>query len=240
MAGDWIKVEHVTPDKPEVIDMSEALGIDQDAVFGKLCRLWIWADQQSLCDAASVTEMFVDRKTRVTGFANAMAQAGWLIRNGDRFTFPNFDRHNGQTCKQRALTSKRMDKMRYARSVTKTSPEGEGEGEKSMTSSLRDETGRAETPICEFDWGEARILAKRFTGLGLASKPQDKSLVLKTSALACQGRIPRDWLETAVEAIKAKPRKNPGAYLTALLKTKAKEAGLDYRRLLAETPEPPQ
>ena len=62
MAGDWIKVEHTTPDKPEVVKLAGILGIDQDAVVGKLLRLWIWADQQSVSgNAITVTNSFLDR-----------------------------------------------------------------------------------------------------------------------------------------------------------------------------------
>jgi DNA replication protein DnaT len=47
MAGEWIKIQTVTPDKPEVFVIADRLGIDPDAVVGKLVRLWIWADQQT-------------------------------------------------------------------------------------------------------------------------------------------------------------------------------------------------
>jgi DNA replication protein DnaT len=123
MAGDWIKLENVTPDKPEIIAMAEILGIDQDAVLGKLVRLWIWADEQTFagyaeCDGVSVTEKFIDRCSCVTGFAQAMQRVGWLVLIKGGLAFPNFDRHNGQTAKARGLTAKRMKKMRDARSVT--------------------------------------------------------------------------------------------------------------------------
>lgn len=113
MAGDWIKVEHVTPDKPEVVAMSETLGIDQDSVFGKLCRLWMWADQQSLNGhALSVTEMFLDRICCHVGFSSAMRKVGWLKGNNGSISFPNFDRHNGETAKARALATKRQQTKR--------------------------------------------------------------------------------------------------------------------------------
>lgn len=114
MAGDWIKVETTTPDKPEVIAMAEILGIDQDAVFGKLMRIWIWADAQTIDGNAggngvSVTFAFLDRCTCVTGFGAALEKVGWLIRSEDgRLTFPNFSRHNGSTAKTRALTARRV------------------------------------------------------------------------------------------------------------------------------------
>lgn len=47
VAGDWIKVEHATPDKPEVVLMSSILKIDQDAVTGKLLRVWTLAESSA-------------------------------------------------------------------------------------------------------------------------------------------------------------------------------------------------
>ncbi len=81
MAGDWIKIESVMPDKPEVGVMAEELGIDHDAVVGKLVRFWIWADQQSVDgNALSVTQALLDRVTFCTGFTLAMEKIGWLVR----------------------------------------------------------------------------------------------------------------------------------------------------------------
>ena len=108
MAGDWIKLQHVTADKPEVFLMADHLGIDPDAVLGKLCRIWIWADQQTTDgNAPSVTQSLLDRVAGVAGFADAMVSAGWLSRDEEGYHFPNFDRHNGQTSKARALTANR-------------------------------------------------------------------------------------------------------------------------------------
>ena len=131
MAGDWIKIEHVTPDKPEVVAMADSLAIDQDAVVGKLLRLWIWADQQShFGNALSVTDSFIDRYTMRSGFASALRSVGWLSGENGKLEFPNFDRHNGQTAKSRALIKKRVEKNRSkndakcnAGSVTKSLPE---------------------------------------------------------------------------------------------------------------------
>lgn len=137
MAGDWIKVETCTPDKPEVYQISEILGIDPDAVIGKLFRIWVWADQQTIDgNASSVTKTLLDRVTGVSGFTEAMEQVGWLKKTNGGFQLPNFDRHNGQTAKKRSQTAKRVQKhrdpdskpsnaKRNARSVTKTLPEKE-------------------------------------------------------------------------------------------------------------------
>ena len=109
----WIKIDHVTPDKPEVALIAARLKIDPDAVVGKLLRLWIWADQNSLDgNAVSVTDSFLDRITHRKGFAAAMRAAGWLDGKNGGVILPNFERHNGQTAKGRATTNRRVAKHR--------------------------------------------------------------------------------------------------------------------------------
>lgn len=109
MAGDWIKFETETPDKPEVWAIAESLGIDPDAVVGKLLRVWAWFDSQTeKGNAPSVTKSLLDRRVGVTGFVNAMISAGWMSESDGEISVTNFDRHNGQTAKNRALTAKRV------------------------------------------------------------------------------------------------------------------------------------
>jgi hypothetical protein len=124
----WIKIDHVTPDKPEIVNIAESLGIDQDAVFGKCIRLWIWADQQiGSCNALSVTLSFVDRLTNCPNFGKLLQQFGWITIKNGQYQLSNFNRHNGQTAKARALTKNRNEKYRNARSVTPASLEIEKE-----------------------------------------------------------------------------------------------------------------
>jgi hypothetical protein len=128
MAGDWIKVESVTPEKPEVDMMAEALKLPPDQIVGILIRIWIWADQQTITgNAPSVTKKTLNRHARVPGFATAMENAGWLVQTGHGITFPRFERHNGKTAKRRALTTKRVQTHRNesgnAPSVTGALPE---------------------------------------------------------------------------------------------------------------------
>lgn len=121
MAGDWIKVEVSTPDKPEVVSMADELGIDQDAVFGKCLRLWIWADSQTEDGyALSVTNVFIDRITFCNGFAQALQNVGWLTVENGKLNLPNFSRHNGKSAKNRANSASRMKtkRRRDAASVT--------------------------------------------------------------------------------------------------------------------------
>ena len=111
MAGDWIKFEAATPDKPEVWAIAEGLNIDPDAVVGKLLRVWIWFDQHTETgNAPSVSKLTLDRLVGVSGFAKAMIFYGWMIEKNDEITLPHFERHNGKTAKNRALTAKRVAK----------------------------------------------------------------------------------------------------------------------------------
>lgn len=122
MAGDWIKLEHATIDKPEVVRIAETLGIDQDAAFGKCCRLWVWIDQQSANgNAISVTKTFLDRLTYAPGFADALLAVGWMSETADGFAIPNFDRHNGKTAKKRAQTNRRVAEKRKGNAESVTS-----------------------------------------------------------------------------------------------------------------------
>lgn len=130
MAGDWIKVQHATPDKPEVAMIAERLGIDPDAVTGKLVRLWIWADQQTVDgNAASVTKTLLERVTFCPGICDALESVGWLEIEDGNIRLPHFDRHNGESAKQRALGAQRAARSRRNRDesnadgVTKTLPE---------------------------------------------------------------------------------------------------------------------
>jgi hypothetical protein len=109
MAGNWIKFDTSTSDKPEVWAIAESLGIDPDAVVGKLLRVWAWFDDQTeKGNAPIVTRALLDRKVGVTGFVTAMVSAGWMVETDGLLTLPNFDRHNGQTAKNRILTAKRV------------------------------------------------------------------------------------------------------------------------------------
>lgn len=109
MAGDWIKFELATLDKPEVCQIADVADIDLDAVVGKLLRVWGWFDQQTETgNAPSVTKKLLDRLVGVTNFCNHMISVGWLIEADGVISIPNFDRHNGKTAKNRSLTALRV------------------------------------------------------------------------------------------------------------------------------------
>lgn len=116
MAGDWIKIQHATLDKPEIFRIAESLKIEPDLAFGKCVRFWIWLDQQSENGAGvSVTEFALDRVIGQKKFSRAMIEVGWLEVGPDgKLAIPNFDRHNSKSAKKRALTKNRTEVYRNA------------------------------------------------------------------------------------------------------------------------------
>jgi hypothetical protein len=117
----WIKMCHDLPEKPEVLGIASFLKMDELSIIGRLWKLWTWADQHSLTgNAMSVTSASLDRITNTPGLAEALRIVGWLEGEDYSLSFPNFERHNGQTAKNRALSALRMQRNR---SVTRASRE---------------------------------------------------------------------------------------------------------------------
>jgi hypothetical protein len=148
MSGDWIKIEITTPDKPEVVAMATHLRVDQDAVVGKLLRLWGWANLNSENgEALPITEAFVDRLTNQRRFASALRHVGWLTGTDGALCFVNFDRHNGSSAKARAIANRKKSGQRARNSGTNV-PEAGGQMSPKMSpitgGQNRDERGGPE------------------------------------------------------------------------------------------------
>jgi len=120
----WIKLETHTFDKVEVFSMAQELGIDPDSVVGKCARVWAWFDANTTDGITkSVTTALLDRYCGVTGFSQAMVNVGWMVIEDGNLFLPNYDRHNSQTAKDRALNAKRV-----AKSKKKALDNAEGNG----------------------------------------------------------------------------------------------------------------
>lgn len=104
---------------PAVIGIADRLQVPELHVIGLLWKVWAWADQHTEgCNHLGVTDVTLDRFTGVTGFANALRKVGWLTGKGNALTFPNFERHNGQTAKLRGKNQVKMAEYRNRKSVT--------------------------------------------------------------------------------------------------------------------------
>lgn len=115
MAGEWIKVESITPDKPEVVRLARLLNIDRDLVLGKLVRLWAWFDRNSVDGIVDgVVSTDVDDIVRLPGFMAALRVVGWgdFDDTKERVWLPKFEEHNGETAKKRAQKNRRQARWR--------------------------------------------------------------------------------------------------------------------------------
>lgn len=205
MAGDWIKFEKDTLDKPEIVQMADLLGTSEDDVIGKLLRVWSWFDSQSRDgNAGSVTGVTlhkkIDRLVSSQGFAACMKKVGWLTDQG----MPHFDRHNGESAKKRALTNERAQRFRNAK-VTQT-----------VTLNALPEKRREEVKQAPPDggpvWQESLTI---LTEQGQSEK----------TARSFLGMLCREYEEAEiVEAVKACIGKaNATAYIRGVLKSRPKK-----------------
>jgi len=109
----WIKVEHGLANKPEVLAISQQLGIPRLDVVGRLIAIWEWFDANTTDGTnPAVTRAFLDELSNCFGFSLAMSSVGWLDEFRGVLSIPNFERHNGESAKRRALASTRMAKTR--------------------------------------------------------------------------------------------------------------------------------
>lgn len=113
MAGTWLKIRHDLEDAPEIRRIARAAGLDRDAVLGKLVRVWSWFDRHATDGRIPGAELDdLDDKANAPGFGAAMAAAGWLEPDADGLVLPNWERHNGEGAKERALKAERMRRAR--------------------------------------------------------------------------------------------------------------------------------
>jgi len=118
MAGDWIKVEHATLDKPEIAMAAEVLGISEADSFYLFMRYWVWLDQ-NLDEARVGLVPFVSRRSLETkfkcpGFAGMLESLGWAQFDDEQriLTVVNWDRHNGKSAQSRAVEQRKKKRQR--------------------------------------------------------------------------------------------------------------------------------
>lgn len=144
MAGEWIKLEHATEDKPEVLRMARRLKLDRDLVLGKLVRFWCWLDANCVDGVVDgVVSTDVDALVSQDGFAAALEAVGWLECDDTHecIRIPNFDDHNSESAKKRALKGKRQTSWRRKRDA---SVDGPVDAPPSTPASTREEKRREE------------------------------------------------------------------------------------------------
>jgi hypothetical protein len=59
-----------------------------------------------------ITFAWIDDYVSYKNFANSLQKSGWLKGKDGAVSFPNFERHNGKTAKERAVSNRRVEKFR--------------------------------------------------------------------------------------------------------------------------------
>ena len=115
MAGEWIKLEVGLPEKPEVMRLARLLSMKRDQAVGVAVRFWIWADRNTVDGVVDGVEASdVDDVLTTPGLSTALEAVGWLLIDKEkrRIVIPNFERHNGESAKKRALKNERQARWR--------------------------------------------------------------------------------------------------------------------------------
>ena len=108
MAGDWIKWEKGLVRKAEVIRIARTLKSTPQHAAACCMQVWEWAEDVTENGIIpGVTAVDVSFAAGVTGIGEAMVGAGWLLETEDAVVLPNWDRHNGEPSKRRAVDALR-------------------------------------------------------------------------------------------------------------------------------------
>lgn len=116
----WIQMDSNLRTAPKVRAMSHILGIDIDAVVGKLHAIWAWFDAETEDGFMPLMgSMDIDDVARQQRFADAMQTVGWLEVTIDGARIPKFQMHMGWSAKKRAVDCRRQAKQR-SKNVSRT------------------------------------------------------------------------------------------------------------------------
>lgn len=223
MASDWIKVEMSTMDKPEVRRIARVLGIDRDAVVGKLVRLWAWFDQNTVDGHVDgVVSTDVDDICGQAGFAAAVADVGWIECDdeAERVSLPNFDRHNGQTAKTRASKSRRQSEWRRKRDADVDAPvDRPVDASVSTSPSTREE----KSITTNVDGPDPSLSVIWTTGVELLKQSGTSEAAARTF-LGKHAKTDEKKLAGVIGQLMATPKAEPLSYIEAAMKPKRRSA----------------
>jgi len=116
VAGEWIPYDVCLPQKPEVLELVDATGLENALVCGRLQALWGWASLNSSDGTARISVRLL---SKVCGgdeaFWYAVQDVGWLSIGADGATvaIPGWDLRFSKAAKSRALATVRhqVDKL---------------------------------------------------------------------------------------------------------------------------------
>ena len=125
MSGDWLKLENITPNKFEIIEMAHTLGKNRQEMVGIFVDYLVWVNEQ--CERAFIpisAQNHIDEKVSCPGFCAALQKVGWMNITDTDLEIVEFDRHNGNTARSRAQNNRRVANLRMREKIVKQATDG--------------------------------------------------------------------------------------------------------------------
>ena len=152
MAGDWHKMRNDLRDDGRVRLIARRLNQPRVVALGCLHIAWAILNQfgkmhrdgtDAIVEGWSLLDL--DDECGVQGFGAAMSEAGWLREDDDGLVFPDYEKHNSTTAKQRAVDASRKQS---GRSSEKCPPKVGQNSDRTRTreEKRREEQNRPPTP----------------------------------------------------------------------------------------------
>lgn len=108
----WIKVCVDTPYKTAIRNMARDCGCSRGDAFLAWFDLYTWLDEQTADGRLETDHEELDRKAGLAGCAASLERSGWLSFADGVCTITNWDEHNGQNAKRRAMKAQWMNERR--------------------------------------------------------------------------------------------------------------------------------
>ena len=109
----WIKIDVDTPNKPAIVRLANDCGVSRGDAFLAFFRLYSWLDEQTADGTLYADAEEVDAIARLPGTAASLARSGLITFYTDgRLTVTNWQEHNGQSAKRRAMDARRQNECR--------------------------------------------------------------------------------------------------------------------------------
>jgi len=124
--ANWIKIETHTPDKAEIRHIARLCGCSRADAFLAFFRVYVWLDEQTEDGHVDFfTPEDADEISALEGFGRALEEVRWITFSPTGAVVSNWERHNGQSAKRRALAAERTRRHRdrNAASVTNVTPD---------------------------------------------------------------------------------------------------------------------
>ena len=109
----WIKLQTSLPKSAKLAVLADALECCEREALGVAMEWFCWLDEQCTDACTGLTGALLDRVMKCPGLCEALEACGWVQRDEQGMVFVvDFDQHNGEGAKKRAMDARRQAKQR--------------------------------------------------------------------------------------------------------------------------------